>query len=996
MKSYYKNWKNFLLEAIGDNCKINTNCACIDSKYKREQGLTVKDVQEFLWKNGYQEYLKKVTYASGEADGKCGEETRNAIMAFQTAKKLKKCDACVGPETWGAMTAMGLKASGAKSSPQPRQATQATQATSTEKKNLNLQLKKLAEGVYFVGDENVNTDTVTVHFVGAGEASKIVATSILNNYQSYIQSQGNVIVSQFGTQYFSPILKFRSEKKTKVFRIVGHGRGARPPGGAWDYSIKHALATDELVLLDPELPRNISTSRMPKSKSVTLYCGSALMAITNRFQKRWDILKARLEKEGYQSKITQTKSAPGMSGHKSYFSNYYSNPSAVLSPATSTVTKPESPAPQKKETGNQVLTSDSPYVIPFKMSKEKFFSIGGQGLGADRPEGQKHRGLDFKLPIGTPIYAIADGIVMPKYYVGEETYKNMTEWLLNKVRDKYEWTLRLVNNDFKQISRISSRDLYKKVARTHSEVTENGAYYKLRKLFNDEPDSPYKNRRAPDGRWHAGISLAILHNKDKKTNPLGLIRTRYLHLNSMNVKPGDRVKKGQLIGTVGTTGIFEHSPHLHLEVVDSTNKQQPKAWFKNNQIGVPGQQSQTSVATGGSSQSFTKVSYKPPENARKITLVSKRRQSKWTGFTERYEKYRQLSLKGGKNSLVGMYGSKFAYTFGSVDNSGKVTILDEHNQNTPFPGASMPKTMAALAQLITYSPNNPANKNNPNYKKESQMTDCQVKGMLTYWSRRGKKRGPSIPDGSESSKYQGLGNPPKNDPCKNFPDSNYMLSAISGPDRRRKVKGNKIIVTRKKDGKVVATFSKDLGVLTKGKVNQVAKVFGIKNSNFTFGANRQTSRDVFRLFAGLVKVDENKFSQNDPLKAYYKTYKEEFDKLIKIQKMRKYSSRLLSSGAMSVDGYSWGKGGLYNGAVNFAWVVKGSDGKTYILSVYTKHYTPEVKLTSQEKQKFTDEKTRKARLVKKKQAAVSETNSKGFDLLNAVLFKLMEKTNGSQ
>lgn len=991
MKSYYKNWKNFLLETIGDNCKINTNCVCIDSKYKREQGLTVKDVQEFLWKNGYQEYLKKVTYASGEADGKCGEETRNAIMAFQTAKNLKKCDACVGPETWGAMTAMGLKASGDKSSPQPRQA---TQAASTEKKNLNLQLKKLAEGVYFVGDENVNTDTVTIHFVGAGEASKIVATSILNNYQSYIQSQGNVIVSQFGTQYFSPILKFRSEKKTKVFRIVGHGRGARPPGGAWDYSIKHALATDELVLLDPELPPNISTSRMPKSKSVTLYCGSVLMAITNKFQKRWDILKVRLEKEGYQSKITQTKSAPGMSGHKSYFSNYYSNPSTVLSVTAPTTTKPESPSPQEKEAGNQVLTSDSPYVIPFKMSKEKFFSIRGQGLGGGRPEGQKHRGLDFKLPIGTPIYAIADGIVMPKYYVGEETYRGMTEWLLNKVRSKYDHTLRLINNDFKQISRTSSRKLYKIVARADG-GTVNGAYYRLRKLFNNQSDSPYKNRKGAEaGRWHAGISLAILHSSNRKENPLGLIRTRYLHLNSMNVKPGDRVKKGQLIGTVGTTGIFEHSPHLHLEVVDFTGMQRPKTWFKDDKIGEPGQQTQTSVATGGSSQSFTKVSYKPPKDARKITLVTKRRQYAATGFTKRYEQHRQLPLKGGKKSLVGMYGSKFAYTFGSVDNNGKVTILDEHNQSKPFPGASMPKTMAALAQLITYSPNNPANKNNPNYKKESQMTDCQVKGMLTYWSRRKKKRGPSIPDGSESSKYQGLLNPPKNDPCENFPDSNYMLSAISGPDRRRKVKGNKIIVTRKTGG-TVATFSKDLGVLTKDKVNQVAKVFGIgKNSNFTFGGNRQTSRDVFLLFAGLAKADKNKFSQNDPLKAYYETYKEEFDKLIKIQKMRKYSPRLLSSGAMSVPGYSWGKGGLYNGAVNFAWVVSGSDGKTYILSVYTKHYTPKVKLTSQEQQQFTDEKARKARLTKKKQAAVFETNSKGFDLLNAVLFKLMERTNG--
>ncbi|MDO9511471.1 MAG: M23 family metallopeptidase [Bacteroidales bacterium] len=51
-------------------------------------------------------------------------------------------------------------------------------------------------------------------------------------------------------------------------------------------------------------------------------------------------------------------------------------------------------------------------------------------------------------------------------------------------------------------------------------------------------------------------------------------QTIYAHLNGFNVRPGQKVKRGDYIGTVGNTGLTS-GPHLHYEVVWNNRKVNP-------------------------------------------------------------------------------------------------------------------------------------------------------------------------------------------------------------------------------------------------------------------------------------------------------------------------------------------------------------------------------------------------------------------------------------
>ncbi len=74
-----------------------------------------------------------------------------------------------------------------------------------------------------------------------------------------------------------------------------------------------------------------------------------------------------------------------------------------------------------------------------------------------------------------------------------------------------------------------------------------------------------------------GNRIVIEHGQDADGNYL---RTVYLHLTERSVEVGQKVKRGQLIGTLGVTGSGASGrvPHLHFSVYKGPTKEYSKQW----------------------------------------------------------------------------------------------------------------------------------------------------------------------------------------------------------------------------------------------------------------------------------------------------------------------------------------------------------------------------------------------------------------------------------
>ncbi len=163
--------------------------------------------------------------------------------------------------------------------------------------------------------------------------------------------------------------------------------------------------------------------------------------------------------------------------------------------------------------------------------------------------------------------------------VNDKTYKAQYLTIKNK---------RKVNPNADDMKRITAERVKKRAARTHwSEQPVRSDFiipvhgrissiFGLRRFFNNQPRNPHSGLdiAAPEGTpikavesgtvleasnfFFSGNVVYIDHGQ-------GLI-SMYAHMHSMDVKPGDRVDRGQVIGTVGQTGRVTGA-HLHLGLI---------------------------------------------------------------------------------------------------------------------------------------------------------------------------------------------------------------------------------------------------------------------------------------------------------------------------------------------------------------------------------------------------------------------------------------------
>ncbi len=134
------------------------------------------------------------------------------------------------------------------------------------------------------------------------------------------------------------------------------------------------------------------------------------------------------------------------------------------------------------------LQEDPPSIAPLK-GDFKVTAEFGKKMHPVLKVKKHHKGIDFKAPIGTPVYATSDGIV------------------------------------------------------EKAKVQDTGA----------------------------GIHIIIRHDE--------AFQTAYYHLSKLEVKEGQKVKKGDLIGAVGSTG-FSTGPHLHYEVRKNGTSVDPEPFLK--------------------------------------------------------------------------------------------------------------------------------------------------------------------------------------------------------------------------------------------------------------------------------------------------------------------------------------------------------------------------------------------------------------------------------
>ena len=84
---------------------------------------------------------------------------------------------------------------------------------------------------------------------------------------------------------------------------------------------------------------------------------------------------------------------------------------------------------------------------------------------------------------------------------------------------------------------------------------------------------------AGSGRWYDGYgNLVIIEHSSREKGDPADVQTLVAHLDTIFVHEGDRVVRGDLLGTMGITGVVT-GPHCHYEIRVNGIRQNPREWI---------------------------------------------------------------------------------------------------------------------------------------------------------------------------------------------------------------------------------------------------------------------------------------------------------------------------------------------------------------------------------------------------------------------------------
>lgn len=163
-------------------------------------------------------------------------------------------------------------------------------------------------------------------------------------------------------------------------------------------------------------------------------------------------------------------------------------------------------------------------------------------------------------------------ILLRQTYIQSDSYDDLVEMALNKEK---------MLASIPAIQPVSNKDLTR---------TASGWGYRIHPIYKIRKFHYGIDFTAPTGTEIYATGDGTVEQVEASSRGYGNniiinhgygYKTRYAHMNGFNVKKGQKVKRGDVIGFVGNTGLST-APHLHYEVLRSSQRVNPINYFFND------------------------------------------------------------------------------------------------------------------------------------------------------------------------------------------------------------------------------------------------------------------------------------------------------------------------------------------------------------------------------------------------------------------------------